>query len=79
MNPSNAPHKKTEYQSTLEAMTDEKLFEETKSKIWLSAYANNNPRSCYHWQCDFTYDEWMRRGKGDQYGIAHKQVVAENR
>ncbi len=73
-NPDNAPHKQTEYRSRLEAMDDAKLFEETKDKIWLSAYAANNPRSCYHWQCDATYDEWDRRGKTDQYDQAHKQV-----
>lgn len=34
----------------------------TEEYIWLSAYAANNPRSDYHWQCDACYDEASRRG-----------------
>jgi len=46
-----------------------------KKYIWLSAFANNNHRSDYHWQCDATYDEWKRRkGNTDMYGKAHKEV-----
>jgi hypothetical protein len=75
-NPDNAPEKKEAYKAKLQSMSDENLFKETKDKIWLSAYANNNPRSCFHWQCDFTYDEWQRRdGDSQRYGIAHKQVM----
>lgn len=70
---------KSEYLSKLMGMTDDALFAETKDKIWLSAYAHNNPRSDYHWQCDATYDEWCRRDKKDRYGVAHKQVVASCR
>ena len=73
INPDNAPEKKEEYKVRLQAMADEELFKETKMKIWLSAYAANNPISCYHWQCDYTYDEWKRRDKIDQYGVAHSQ------
>jgi hypothetical protein len=78
VNPDNAPEKKEAYRKKLEAMTDQDLFKATKQMIWFSAYANNNPISCYHWQCDFTYNEWQRR-KGDtgQYALAHKQVMAE--
>ncbi len=54
---------------------DDKLFEETKNKIWLSAFASNNPRSDYHWHCDATYDEWQRRkGSTEMYSKAHKEV-----
>lgn len=56
-------------------MHDEHLYEETKRMIWLSAYANNNPRSCYHWMCDATYDEWKKRNKIDQYKKAHSEVT----
>jgi len=73
-NPDNAPAKKVEYNLRLTAMSDEALYKETKDKIWLSAYANNNPRSCYHWQCDDTYTEWKRRGKVEQYSRAHTEV-----
>lgn len=75
-NPDNAPEKQAEYKAKLEAMSDTDLFKETKDKIWLSAYANNNPSSCFHWQCDFTHDEWMRRrGNSDEYARAHGEVV----
>jgi hypothetical protein len=51
------------------------LFEQCKHFIWLSAYAANNPRSDYHWQCDACYDECDRRGKVKEiYSVAHKQV-----
>lgn len=70
---------KSEYLDKLMAMADDDLFKETKDKIWLSAYANNNPRSDYHWQCDATYDEWQRRGSLHRYSEAHTQVVKENR
>lgn len=76
-NPDNAPEKKAEYKAKLEAMSDHDLFKETKDKIWLSAYAGNNPRSCYHWQCDATWAEWSRRNNGntEQYAEAHRQVM----
>lgn len=76
-NPDNAPEKQTAYKKKLEGMTEEDLFKETKNKIWFSAYASNNPRSCFHWQCDATYSEWARRGKDKEYGRAHKQVMRE--
>ena len=65
---------KREYIEKLVQMTDEQLFEEMKSKIWLSAYAANNPRSDYHFHCDATWDEGKRRGKSDLYGEAHRKV-----
>ena len=78
VNPDNAPEKKEAYRKKLEAMADDELFKETEQMIWLSAYASNNPISCYHWQCDATYVEWKRR-KGDDknYALAHKKVMAE--
>ncbi len=42
--------------------------------IWLSAYANNNPRSDYHWMCDACYDEAKRRGKPELYRKAWEQA-----
>ena len=68
---------KQNYVDKLGAMSDAALFEETKTQIWLSAYAANNPRSDYHWQCDATYDEWRKRNNVDQYGKAHKEVSKE--
>lgn len=66
--------KKPEYVAKLAAMTDEQLFTEAEQYIWLSAYADNNPRSAYHWMCDATYDEAQRRGKTDIYSRAHKKA-----
>lgn len=59
-------------------MDDQRLFDECKSKIWLSAYASNNSRSDYHWHCDFCYDECKRRNKPEIYTKAHKEVSDAN-
>lgn len=67
---------KAEYFAKLAAMTDPELYQECKSKIWLSAYANNNPRSDYHWQSDACYDESKKR-EGDIYGQAYDITVKE--
>jgi hypothetical protein len=63
---------KQEYLIKLAAQTDEQLYDSSKQMIWLSAYANNNPRSDYHWQCDACYDECVKRGKVEIYERAHK-------
>ena len=65
---------KSAYLAKIRAMSDGELYRETKDKIWLSAYASNNPRSDNHWQCDATYDEWVYRGKVEEYNKAHKEV-----
>ena len=36
---------KKEYLDRLSEMDDDSLFDETKNKIWLSAYASNNRRN----------------------------------
>ncbi len=38
------------------AMTKDELFKATENMIWMSAYAANNRRSDYHWQCTACYD-----------------------
>jgi hypothetical protein len=58
----------------LMAMSDEELYAEMKSKIWLSAYAANNSRSDYHWHCDATYQEGERRGKPGLYSRAYAET-----
>lgn len=65
---------KSEYLARLAAMTDAELYKESTSKIWLSAYANNNPRSDFHWHADAIYDEWESRGKLAEYNRAFEQV-----
>lgn len=56
-----------EYVSALAAMDDTALGKAVADMVWLSAYATNNPRSDYHWQCDACYDECQRRGKPEIY------------
>ncbi len=65
---------KIEYLKKLVKMTDEQLLKECESKIWLSAYANNNPRSDYHWHADACYDECKNRDKPDIYKRAYKKI-----
>jgi len=66
---------KSEYIDRLRAMTPEELSKETEQKIWLSAYANNNPRSDYHWQCDACYGIYSDAGNEDGYDRAYKRVA----
>lgn len=70
----NSGKPRADYVAKIVAMSDEELFKETKSKIWLSAYAGNNPRSDYHWHVDVCYDEWVHRGKVDQYTEAYNKI-----
>jgi len=65
---------KSEYLDKLVAMDDKELRDACEQMIWLSAYANNNPRSDYHWQCDACYDECHNRNKDYIYERAHKFV-----
>jgi len=65
---------KVDYLLKLIGMNDDQLYEEAKSKIWLSAYAANNPRSDYHFHCDACFDESERR-KTDIYERAHDALM----
>jgi hypothetical protein len=66
---------KVDYITKIGNMAYDELMKETKGKIWLSAYADNNPRSDYHWQCDACYDEWVKReGNNRSYSVAWSQV-----
>ena len=67
---------KSDYLAKLAEMEDSALLEETENKIWLSAYAANNPRSDYHWHCDACYDECEILEKLDIYDWAHKLATA---
>ncbi len=69
---------KQAYVDKVAALDDEKLHEETKKFVWLSAYAANNPRSDYHWMVDACYYEWLRRENPDGYSAAYDAVVKEN-
>jgi hypothetical protein len=50
-----------DFADKLFAASDDELFGLCDKYIWLSACANNNPRSDYHWMADATYDECVRR------------------
>lgn len=69
---------KSEYLEKLSAMTDEELSKEAESKIWLSAYATNNPRSDYHWHCNAVYAECTKRDpNGENYNKAWKKAASK--
>jgi len=70
----NSGKPKSEYLEKLSLMTEAELTTQCESKIWLSAYANNNPRSDFHWQVDVCYDECERREKVQIYEQAYKNV-----
>lgn len=69
------PQDQQDYDARLAAMTEEQLEDECASKIWLSAYARNNPRSAYHWQCDACFSECSRRGRADIYSDVHARLA----
>lgn len=52
---------RADYLKKIAEMDMDSLKKETTDKIWLSAYANNNPKSDYHWHVDACYDEIMAR------------------
>ena len=64
---------KSEYINRIVAMDDKAFFDECEQRIWLSAFATNNRRSDYHWQCDACFDESECR-EGDIYSKAHKKA-----
>jgi len=57
-------------------LDDDAFIARAADRIWLSAFANNNPRSDYHWQADACYDEAQRRGNPDLYKKAHNKARA---
>ena len=70
-NPDNAPEKQDAYREKLRGMTDAELRKACNDMIWFSAYASDNPRSRYHWQCDQCHDECVRREKAKIYSEEH--------
>ncbi len=68
---------KSLYFERILAMDEEQLHREAKQKIWLSAYANNNPRSDYHWQVDAIYDLYNLRANPNGYKQAYREVYIE--
>lgn len=71
---------KADYLHCLTLMSIETLEDETRNKIWLSAYAGNNPRSDYHWHINACYDEIVRRtGHNLLYYRCYDNVLKEVR
>ncbi len=68
---------KSEYLNKLHNMGVKELGKECEGMIWLSAYANNNPQSDYHWKCDACYDECARRHQEYVYTAAHKRASSQ--
>ena len=64
------------YLDKLSTMDDAQLREACSHMIWLSAYANNNPRSDFHWQCHACYDECAKRDKVFIYEQEYRKLIA---
>jgi len=65
---------KINYLRKIILQNNKELEKECESKIWLSAYTNNNVRSDYHWQCDCCYAECRRRNEEIIYNKAYKTI-----
>lgn len=67
---------KSAYLEKLTTLSDEEFVKEIENKIWLSAFASNNPRSDYHWHTDACYDEAQRREKPELYEQGYNRAKA---
>ncbi|CAA2140483.1 hypothetical protein [Hyphomicrobium sp. ghe19] len=72
----NSGKPRQDFANQIAALDDAAFVKEAEHRIWLSAYANNNPRSDYHWQADACYDEAQRREKPELYIRAFNNVSA---
>ncbi|MEP9376157.1 hypothetical protein ABLE91_05545 [Aquabacter sp. CN5-332] len=59
----------------LPALSDEEFVKVTEKYVWLSAFANNNPRSRYHKDVDDCFDEAARRKKPWLYCQGYNRAV----
>jgi hypothetical protein len=62
----------------ISTMTDDEFVTECQDRIWLSAYAANNPRSDYHWQTDACYFESKRRDNVALYDRAWRLAAGKS-
>jgi len=76
-NPGNSAIKQANFVARLDSMSEEELSRICGEYIWLSAFAANNPRSCYHWMVDACYDACKKRDRVEIYSKAHKRVSDE--
>jgi hypothetical protein len=65
-----------DFADKLAAMDEAAYLKAAEQVIWLSAYANNNPKSDYHWQATACYKEAERRGDKALYTRAYNQARA---
>jgi hypothetical protein len=71
----NSGRQRQEFADKIAALDDKAFFDLTEKKIWLSAYASNNPRSDFHWQADACYSEANRRGNPEIYKQAWEKAA----
>lgn len=53
---------------------DDVFVKDAETQIWLSAFANNNPRAPAHVEADAAYDEAIRRSKPWLYQRAYNKA-----
>ena len=63
-----------EFADKIAVMRDAAFLDRAETIIWLSAFANNNPKSDYHWQANACYAEAQRRGKPELYTQAWEKA-----
>ena len=59
-----------------QSLSDDEFVTQAERQIWLSAFANNNPRAPAHAEADAAYDEAKRRGKSWLYQRAWNRTAA---
>ena len=69
---------KSDYLTKIAEMSHEVLEMEVEQICWLSAFANNNPKSDYHWQADALYDECQKRNEPVIYVRGYEKAVASS-
>jgi hypothetical protein len=74
----NSGKPRQDFAEKMAAMDDDAFVKEAEHRIWLSAYANNNPRSDYHWQADACWSEAQRREKPELYKLAFARVAGSH-
>ncbi len=63
-----------EFADKIAGMNDAEFVKHAETIIWLSAFANNNPRSDYHWQASTCYTEAHRRNDPSLYTKAYDRA-----
>ncbi len=64
-----------EFADSIAILEEKHFLTHMETIIWLSAYANNNKRSDYHWQAQACYGECKRRNKLELYEQAYDRAL----